>query len=377
MNKKLILIFSGYNQRAIISFIRTLEKNKLDYGIIASSRDDIIFLTKYRKKVLCIRKSIKIDIKDIHNCLIIIQKKTNKNNFWIAPSTESLNRFFLENRPYFKKLGCQIPLVTRKKYELISDKYKFSNLCKKNKINIPKEYINIKKIPIPFVAKPKKYLSKTGEYISPILIFNENDKFDFIKNFSTNDFYYQEYISGKSFYLLYYFNKKSICNKLSQKNLIQQPQGKHIIAAKYSTIHASFESTKYEKLFKKIKFRGLVMVEIIDNGKNKYMIEANPRFWGPSQLFVDSGVNLFDNLLEDYSFIQKIKKTKNINTKARYYWHRGFLETKNKKGKCVYYDYLEKLHIKNINNWTKIDIYNRKDTIGIYKKETTNEKYKK
>ena len=36
------------------------------------------------------------------------------------------------------------------------------------------------------------------------------------------------------------------------------------------------------------------------------MIEANPRFWGPSQLFVDAGFNLFESFLFDYNIIETL-----------------------------------------------------------------------
>lgn len=49
----MILIFSGFNPRAVLAFIRTLEKNNIsDYGIIANGICDRIFLTKYASKVI-------------------------------------------------------------------------------------------------------------------------------------------------------------------------------------------------------------------------------------------------------------------------------------------------------------------------------------
>lgn len=54
--KKIVIVFSGYNQRAVISFLRTLEKNTICYAIIASSAQDTIFQSSYADKVEYVRK---------------------------------------------------------------------------------------------------------------------------------------------------------------------------------------------------------------------------------------------------------------------------------------------------------------------------------
>ena len=47
------------------------------------------------------------------------------------------------------------------------------------------------------------------------------------------------------------------------------------------------------------------MVEVKHLSNKNYMIEANPRFWGPSQLFVDAGINLFEAFLVDNGLLNK------------------------------------------------------------------------
>lgn len=63
----MIIVFSGYNQRAVIAFLRTLENNKLRYSIIACGEQDTIFKTSYRKAVVYIRKQTVICLDDIMN----------------------------------------------------------------------------------------------------------------------------------------------------------------------------------------------------------------------------------------------------------------------------------------------------------------------
>ena len=66
MNKglklKYIILFSGYNQRAVIAFLRTLTQNHVDnYIIFAASEKDSILKTEYRSRVFVIRKNKVLD----------------------------------------------------------------------------------------------------------------------------------------------------------------------------------------------------------------------------------------------------------------------------------------------------------------------------
>ena len=94
------------------------------------------------------------------------------------------------------------------------------------------EINNLSNANIPFVAKPKTYYSKnTKDTLSPVIINTEKQKSDFIEEYCVNEFYFQEFIGGKSKYLLYYFHGDGSIYKYSQENLIQQPNGKSMVAA--------------------------------------------------------------------------------------------------------------------------------------------------
>jgi len=347
-----IVIFSGFNQRAIIAFLRTLEKNQLEYSIIALSSNDPILTTSYKNKVDCIRNCISLDFIDIKNCIDIIKQKTNAEKYIIAPSTEALNRFLLKHRAEFEEMGCIIPLVEKELYEQISDKESFGYLCIQNGINIPEE-VTFSKDNIPFVIKPKKY-ETDGEIFSPILVTDDNI-FKSI-NYNSSISYCQEFLDGKSYYLLYYFAKNGDIVKLAQENFLQQADGKSIIAAKNVDYEMFPETEKFERLFTKLKYQGLVMVEVRIRENRLYMIEANPRFWGPSQLFVDCGRNLFEYFLQDWGFDVNIED--NIRN-VKYYWTGGLSEN-TKEFESIKEEQDE---------YIKSDIYNRRDTLNIYKEE--------
>lgn len=368
--KTLLLILTGYNPRAVIAFLRTLEKNNIsNYALIASSDDDLIFKSDYKKKVMYIRKSTHLDINEICYLVKQICIRTNMNKVFIIPSTEALNRFILKNRIILEQCGCVIPLVDEELYIRISDKENFCKLCREYSLLIPGEVLLKDYYTEPFVAKPRRYVSVKGEVLAPVLVKDEKDFGHFMDKYDMDDFIFQEYINGESYYLMYYFSSDNNVFCLSQKNLIQQLEGKSIIAACYSGMHLEESITdQYIEMFRSIGFKGLVMVELRKNEKGYYMIEANPRLWGPSQLFCDSGYNFFEFFLYDYGFLKKIPK-RDIDYTAKYFWSGGVSESLLDHKDCVWHYDSENIFRKNKSQFLESDIYYRNDTLGIYKYE--------
>lgn len=366
---KIIIIFSGYNNRAVVSFIRTLEKNKISYVIIARNNIDPIFKTAYNEKVVLTRKNRYLSLNLIKECIETILNKFKISQYCIAPSTETLNRFLQSERTALEKMNVIVPLVDADTYVSVSDKKTFSDICQKNKILVPSEYSSFREATLPFVAKPKKYFSRNGAIYTPFIIFNNAQKESFLETCDPVDFYFQEYVQGRSMYLLYYFHRNGHTYKFSQENIIQQPDGKSIVAAISSDFHNTKESIKYEKLFIKLGFFGLVMVELKDNNKHTYMIEANPRFWGPSQLFVDADMNFFESFLHDYGFINKEKDFYNNSKKIKYFWFGGVQNTFKNQKKLAFHKGSEKELLTKLEDWMQHDIYKRADTIDVFRVE--------
>lgn len=370
MQNKVVLVLSGFNQRAVIGFLRVLESNYITYAIIALSKNDPILLTEYKNKVISIRKSVPLLLDDILSCICEVKERIKQEEFIIAPSAEALNRFLLQNRLEFENLGCVIPLVNKELYELISDKKSFGLYCNKNGILTPKEFNINHRIDYPCVAKPKKYFSSiTDEILTPVIIHKEIDFEIFKKKFLVDDFYFQEFVFGSSFYLLFYFHRNGSVFKFSQENAIQQQGGKSIVAAISSTIHNSLESEKYEILFNALKFFGLVMVEVKLYIDHFYMIEANPRFWGPSQLFVDAEMNLFEAFLHDFGVLRTLPRFVEPEKKFKYFWFGGIMESYKQKIDLTFHQGDEHSLLKELPDWISADIYRRNDTLNIFKNE--------
>lgn len=207
MTQKVVIIFSGFNERAVIAFIRTLEQLHLRYTIIASSTDDSILSTKYRHKVSVIRKVRVLDIKDLTLSIEKAKASISASKYLIAPSTEALNRFLLEHRNNFEKQGCEVPLVDEVLYAKVSDKYTFTELCKQHSIRVPAEYDTLQDAILPCVAKPKRYISSNGNIYSPILIDNRNELASFRESFDWHDFFFQQFVGGESLIFYTIFTK--------------------------------------------------------------------------------------------------------------------------------------------------------------------------
>src|SRR5690606_39679257 len=187
--------------------------------------DDLINYTKYKSKVIIQRRDRNLSIELFKT----VEKEfitSDQEKILILPSSEFLNRFLLDNRLEIEQLGFIVPLVNEKLYAKISDKYSFGKLCLEYQINLPKEYYDLKNINYPFVAKPKYYF-KNGKSVNekPIIIHNQSDYEHFVKKASDAEFYYQEFVGGESYYLLFYFDKNQNYSVYSQQNLIQQDQG--------------------------------------------------------------------------------------------------------------------------------------------------------
>jgi len=366
--RKGLLVFSGFNMRAVVAFIRTLEKNDLLYGVIAKSDDDEIFKTQYSHKVVAIRDIVSLDIDDLLLAIENAQNTLQFDEYIIAPSTEALNRFILEHILLFNAKECLFPTVNQALYERVSDKYSFEMLCKEFNIRTPKEYISLDNVSFPFIAKPKKYFSINKETFAPKIIRNKVEYNTFILDHNIEEFYFQEYIDGKCIYLHYYFNKDGSCDKFSQENLLQQEDGKSMLVAKSTDYHNTIISRQFEELFLDIKFRGLVMMEVKLKDNKVTMIEANPRFWGPSQLFVDARANLFESFLVDYGVLISRDPLEN-NPGHLYFWDDGVSNNISCRDKLGYHNYSKQDFLNDLPSLNKIEIFNRTDTINLYQNQ--------
>jgi predicted ATP-grasp superfamily ATP-dependent carboligase len=357
-----VLIFSGYNSRAIISFCRYANEVNIPFYIVAINHDDPILLTEYKKNIIKVRESSHLSVDEICSLARLIQEEGKFSKVFILPTSEYLNRFLLKHQLLFFDNNIHFGLCDKMIYELISDKFSFGKICVENKINIPEEF-DTRPNYYPFVIKPKKYFTSDLKVSDkPSIITNKIDFEDYMQGKDIEDYYYQTYVEGKSYYLLYYITKSQTYSVFSHENLIQQPDGGSMILCRSTRIHENSISKQFAELLINLGFNGLIMIEVKLFEGEFYMIEANPRIWGPSQLILDSGMNLWDYFALENGLINNLPE-RNYSEGKWYFWSAGF---SNLKKSVVTYDI-------NINDffmeYSKIlnsEIYLREDTINIY-----------
>ena len=366
--EKSFIIFSGGNYRALIAFCRELNRIGKKFHIVARTQRDLIFKTKYKKNVSAIRFKDYLDLSDLKFCLKTVKEKDFCDKFVICPSTEFLNQFLLKNKKFFNDLNCEIPLVEINLYNALTNKYSFTKICRENGLPVPIEYKSYDKIKYPCVAKPYHNVNKKDKSLYPYLLFNRNDFNYFIKQEILSEYFFQEYISGQSYYLLFHFYKNGNVQKFSQRNIIQQADGKSIVFAKTSSIHLKPIADKFINFLRHKKFFGLVMIELIKDKNKFYPIELNPRLWGPSQLFVDSGSIIFECFIRECLGEDKYlsENVEFIKKNHFYLWFNGIISDLMKKRKLKCYNKYKAKTIYNVFKNIRHDVYLRSDTMPLF-----------
>lgn len=368
--KSIAIIFSGWNHRAIIAFCRFCHKMNIPFMIIAKDGNDSILLTDYRQEVAMVRADSELSLsllKSVHE----LATEKGYGHLVLMPTTEYLNRFFLANREEIEEMGYVIPLCEGDLYDTISDKEEFEKLCQSNGIATPSDYSEVSKKYLPFVIKPRNYFFGDGVNVAekPKLIMSEED-FDKLGDVDLKSYYCQEFVGGEAFYLLYYFAKDGTYSVFSQKNLAQQHSGLSIVAAESANYHEDIRTAAYTQMFLKCGFHGLVMVEVRDYKGKYFMIEANPRFWGPSQLILDAGMDLFHLFAIDYGMTDSAEVKEIYKTGVKYSWFGGIVNTSSLKKEIAYHNnYTAEEYVENLHEWLVSDVYNRRDTMSVFEAE--------
>ncbi len=365
-----LLIFSGSNERAIVAFCRVLRVLGIVPLIVARTGQDMIFRTRCRQHVVATRRMDSLDRDDITRCLQEAQSRALNARLVLCPTSEFLNLFLLQNRKHFQQLGCEIPLVDLDLYRLVSDKYSFSRVCAAHGVAIPREFADYRGQAFPFVAKPRQNVNSENRSLYPYLLHNAGDLETFLSSEEVTDFYFEEYLSGESYYLLYYVWQDGRVTSFSQQNLLQQAGGKSIVLARPAQLHNQPVSEQYVGILRQLGFWGFAMIEVIRRGEDLVFIELNPRFWGPMQLTVDAGAGILEAFVTDQlGSDQPLSQSQTSPDPAAYLWLNGLLATI-RSGKQP------RWHIKPPTHATRFvlrhlahDIYLRRDTLGLFAHE--------
>lgn len=357
------MVISGYNTRAVIAFCRWATAYRINFHIIASGPADPIFFTKYRNQVVVTRNSLVLTRADLRSWTDALCDLHNYQRVLVLPSTEFLNRFLLEHSVPSNGERWLVPLVYGSLYASISDKHSFCNHCKSFGIDVPYEFPEMPS-EVPFVAKPRHYVPGTGKRLLPQLVCSRQDLERFRRNESAEDYFFQEFVAGRSLYLFACISRSGEDVLYSQENLIQQSSGGSIILAKHSDFHKTQEAKRYIRMLHQLDFTGLIMIEVrlSEFSGRATMIEANPRPWGPIQFPIDNGIDLFGTYLRDYDFTPA--QSENIQTVTEYYFWSGGLTQESQP--VSYHNYSSRAFLRDFNALKANDIYFRDDTFNLY-----------
>jgi predicted ATP-grasp superfamily ATP-dependent carboligase len=363
------IVFSGFNDRAVIAFCRSATKHQVGFHIVARSGDDKIFQTRYADKVVLQRDTLSLGPKLFGDAVSAIRHKGVESSLIYVPTTEYLNRYVLAHRQECESLGLETDLVDQELYQSLSDKGSFYRLCRSARLPVPKQDTDPSGIGFLCVAKPKTYFGSGNRLNSkPVFLDDIKQMNDFRVKYVPDDYVFQEYVQGDSYYLLYYCSKAGDIVSYSQRNLIQQHEGGSIVAAVPDRLHQEEMGSEYRKLLKRMGFTGFVMIELRKRADQYFMIEANPRLWGPIQLTLDASVGLFEAYFRDHGYDVCRPRTSKASDVA-YFWMGGLLSTSRAGYSCLFHSFSPSELCRSFDRWLESDVWKRPDSISIFLSE--------
>lgn len=316
------LVPSGYNFRAVLAFCRALRAVGQRPAIIACTEADPVFKTDFAGDVVFTRPSHTLKLDEFIVASQAAGARAGVTRTVLAPASEFLVRWALRNRAALATAGCDLPLPSEEIYLRVTEKGRFTEFCRDLGLPVP---VELPEPVLPCVAKPKENLSLEGRSLYPWLLREPADVARFRAANWAADFFFQEWVSGRSFYLLLHVPQSGLVTAYSQENLAQQAGGKSVVFARAAKLHEMPVATQWTQALQAGGFFGLVMIELRQRGSDYVLIEANPRLWGPLQLCVDGCPALVRNYIAEHTRRPTPMKTEPAAGGVPHYVWRGGL----------------------------------------------------
>lgn len=248
----------------------------------------------------------------------------------VLPSSEYFNAFLLRHRREIEAMGCQIPLVHASLYAQLTGKRSAADFFSAAGIAVPGEIgMPVVREP-PVVAKPLSNVSAAGQSLYPRLLRTRAELESFFATHDEKDYFFQEYVHGDSLYLMFHLSRTGDQDFIwSQRNLLQQPEGKSMLLAEPSDFHRSETAARIVHALRNAGFHGLGMVEVIRAAGRDVFIEMNPRIWGPVQFCLDRRQPLLQAFIGEtlHDDPGRFAGRQPMLRRKRYFWFGGLLET--------------------------------------------------
>lgn len=361
-----VIALSGYNLRAVVALCRWAAAAGVPVHLVARDAADPIGLTDHAARVFVQRRSPGLDLDELLTWIHALRAQHGYGQVLVTPSTEYFNRFVLQHRAAIEAAGGIVPLVDEALYRRVSDKQAFSELCAARGIAVPAVFDGPPDT-LPFVAKPRHYLSASSGRVKPWLVTTPAERAQFLEQESAEGYFFQEYVQGQSLYLLAHLSLGGRVTASAQQNLMQQPGGGSIILARVHDFHLEPEARPYLDMLLDAGFHGLVMIEVrrCQRTGRAVMIEANPRLWGPLQFMLDRHQDPFTPLLADHGF--ELAAPAPQGAPSRYYFWSGGL-TGGLPG-CTFHDFSADRFVADYARIAAADLFARDDTRRLHRHE--------
>lgn len=329
-SEKSFLVFSGGNDRAIIGFLRALRLCGSRAHVIARTQDDRILRSSFRRDVKWVRPTHDLSLEIFSESVRRAHADAGGAMLVVLPSTEYFNTFLLRHRREVEEMGCQIPLVQASLYAQLTEKRSAADFFSTAGLAVPHEVSAPETCNPPIVAKPFLNVSAAGQSLYPHLLDTRAELETFFAAHDAKDYFFQEYVRGDSLYLLFHLSRTGGQDFIwSQRNLLQQPNGKSMLLAKPSDFHGSDTAGRIVRALRSSGFHGLGMVEVIRTPDRDVFIEMNPRIWGPAQFCLDQQQPLLQAFIgealhdDPTRFTDRRQRLRH----KRYFWMGGLIET--------------------------------------------------
>lgn len=327
------LILSGANERAIVAACRSLIADGVGFSIIARPLKDPLLRSHLRPHIVATREQDALNVDDLI-CTLQSVRDQLPDRLLYLPASEALNRLVLSHRARLEtECRLEIPLPDLSVYEVLSDKARFNALAQRFGMALPPIVEAPRTAPLPLVAKPHtEFDPKTGLKLYPVLMLEEAQRTKFFQSEDPDAYFYQRYLDGRSHYYLFFFDRNGGCVALFQENIAQQPEGKSILVAQSCPCPSAEFLEQLTRCIRSTGFHGFCMVEAITVSERSYLIELNPRLWGPLSLAIRAGFQI--------SWLgrpERMKTPAQPCQGVRYAWLSGMLRTKLDGGRIRWY----------------------------------------
>ena len=274
------LIFSGHNDRAVVSLCRFFDRAGLPFVIVAAGPGDAIHRTRWRGRVAYNRIDKIVDVAWLR------QLAESLGSLRYCPTTEFINHLMLAHREPLAEAGWQLGLPDRDLYAVLTSKARSQALVMAlcPQLHLPGAQ-PMAAPRAPCVLKPIDNVA-AGRVLYPILCRTELELDAALAGLDREPYFAQDFIFGQSHYLCAYVARDGRLAWFWQINLMQQPGGKSIVLARPGRNPGLDEGRLLRGLHAR-GFHGPLMLEVIESAGRLFYIEVNPRFWGPLQLALD------------------------------------------------------------------------------------------